>query len=268
MKPFLKHSGGKAREIKNFLSHIPNNFNRYIEPFVGGGAVFWYLEPKSAIINDLNKNLIECYKSVKFDYNTISSELDELVKNYSVDLHHTKFYELRDMFNGIRDREYSQGTLYYYINKLVVSGLMRYNSKGYLNTPYSHNSTFSRKVLTKKHSDLLQNTEIYNLDYKSLFDLIKPNKDDFIFLDPPYVDTNNNVYGNDDKSIFDNNSQKELSEFFKSTSAKCLLIINDCDIIQELYKNYIVDSYDKNYSINIKGRQVTKGSKHLIIKNY
>lgn len=87
MKPFLKHSGGKAREIKNFLSHIPNNFNRYIEPFVGGGAVFWYLEPKSAIINDLNKNLIECYKSVKFDYNTISSELDELVKNYSVDLH-------------------------------------------------------------------------------------------------------------------------------------------------------------------------------------
>ena len=114
----------------------------------------------------------------------------------------------------------------------------------------------------------MQNTEIYNLDYKSLFDLIKPNKDDFIFLDPPYVDTNNNVYGNDDKSIFDNNSQKELSDFFKSTSAKCLLIINDCDIIQELYKDYIVDSYDKNYSINIKGRQVTKGSKHLIIKNY
>nr|DAY17466.1 MAG TPA: adenine-specific methyltransferase [Caudoviricetes sp.] len=145
MKPFLKHSGGKAREIKNFLSHIPNNYNRYIEPFVGGGAVFWYLEPKSAIINDLNKNLIECYKSVKFDYNTISSELDELVKNYNVDLHHTKFYELRDMFNGIRDREYSQGTLYYYINKLVVSGLMRYNSKGYLNTPYSHNSSFFKK---------------------------------------------------------------------------------------------------------------------------
>lgn len=78
MKPLVKYRGGKSKEIPNIIKHIPNFSGRYIEPFFGGGALYFYLEPKKAIINDINEKLISFYKGVQADYQNLRKELDEV----------------------------------------------------------------------------------------------------------------------------------------------------------------------------------------------
>lgn len=82
MKPLIKYRGGKSKEIPNIQKHIPQFSGKYIEPFFGGGALYFYLEPKNAIINDINEKLISFYKGVQTDYQTLRNELDNVEKIY------------------------------------------------------------------------------------------------------------------------------------------------------------------------------------------
>lgn len=82
MRPILKYRGGKSREIPEFIRYIPNEYNRYIEPFLGGGAVYFYLEPEQAIINDINTKLIEFYQDVRNDFPRLQAELGTLQQEY------------------------------------------------------------------------------------------------------------------------------------------------------------------------------------------
>ena len=82
MNPVLKYRGGKSREIPRFLQYIPDDFNRYIEPFFGGGAVYFYLEPENAIINDVNTRLMTFYRQLRDDYPEMRAQLDELQRQY------------------------------------------------------------------------------------------------------------------------------------------------------------------------------------------
>ncbi|MGN0718001.1 DNA adenine methylase [Treponema berlinense] len=82
MKPLIKYRGGKSKEIPNIKKHIPQFLGRYIEPFFGGGALYFYLEPKNAIINDINEKLISFYKGVQSDYQNLRNELDNVEKIY------------------------------------------------------------------------------------------------------------------------------------------------------------------------------------------
>ena len=133
MKPMIKYRGGKSKEIPNIMWHIPRFTGRYIEPFFGGGALFFYLEPQQAIINDINPKLIDFYRGVRDDYNNLRKELDEIEMQYTSNrrdfdnlkaLHPDKrvedkneelYYLLRDMFNETVDKKYSDALLYYYI---------------------------------------------------------------------------------------------------------------------------------------------------------
>ena len=283
MRPMLKYPGGKSKEIQEFIKYIPYFDGKYIEPFFGGGSLFFYLEPQQSIINDINTKLIGFYKGVRDDFSQLKKELTELERTYKSnrdeydflknenpyikieDKNEKLYYELRDMYNSLIPSKYLDSTLYYFINKTAYSGMIRYNSKGEYNVPYGRYKNFNTEFITPGHHELLKNTEIYNGDYSKIFDMSKP--DDFIFLDPPYDCVFSNYENEEFKDGFGEDNQRKLAEDFKNLGCKSMMVISETPLIRELYKDYIFTKYDKSYSVNIKNRFDTD-VKHLIITNY
>ena len=281
MKPMIKYAGGKSGEIEVIKKFIPEYSGKYIEPFLGGGALYFSLEPEKAVINDINSRLIEFYQGISNDYDRIKKELSALesvyIKNRQeyeedkkkangkvADLNEKLYYEMRDFFNG-KENKLHPATVYYFINKTAYSGMIRYNKAGKYNVPYGRYKNFNTKLITENHHKLLKKTEIFCKDYKEIFTMSR--KEDFIFLDPPYDCVFNN-YGNKELvNGFTEEMHKELSENFKKLEAKALMVIGKTPLIEKLYKNYIVFEYEKKYSVNIKNRFDT-AAKHLIITNY
>lgn len=286
----LKYSGGKSRELhiinpKNFdlfsTPHIPK-FKRFVEPFVGGGSLFFDLAPNPAIINDVNSKLVNFYRDVRDNYDLMIAELTQIKEIYDTNTktiqdllndapnstyihpNQTLFYELRKEFNAPTGK-WLEGTIYYFINKTVFSGAMRFNDKGELNQSFSFYPSFNISI-TKEHSTLLQNTEIYNDDYAKIFDLLQ--SDDFVFLDPPY-DCVFYQYGNI-KTLDASNEdfQRRLASDYKNLYCPALMVISKTPLIQELYAPYIKQTYDKKYSMNFKNQNKTPIVEHVIIKNY
>lgn len=279
MKPMLKYRGGKSKEIKFYEKYFRIEYDRYFEPFFGGGATYFYFEPNKAVINDLNNKLISFYNDVKYNFNQLKLELNQLqyiyeenqlefeklkecnpnikVNNNNEDL----YYEMRKEFN-YPSGKYLHGTVYYFINKTAYSGMIRYNKKGEFNVPYGRYKNFNTNLITNKHYELLKNTEIYNLDYAKIFEMATPN--DIMFLDPPY-DCIFNDYGNDDG--FNEEDQRRLAEEYKNLNTRALMIVAKTPLTEELYSKFIVEEYNKNYAVNIRNRFKSE-AKHIIIKNY
>lgn len=283
MKPLIKYRGGKSNEIPNIEKHIPRYKGRYIEPFFGGGALYFYLEPKQAIVNDINSKLIAFYKGIGNNYPVLRTELDEIEKTYEAnrrqfdalkrqtpnerveDKNEALYYQIRDMFNDLTDKKYSDALLYFFVNKTAYSGMIRYNSKGEFNVPFGRYMHLNTASVTQKHSDLLAKADIYNTDYKDIFDLAQP--DDFIFLDPPY-DCVFSDYGNEEyKDGFNEDSHAALAENFKNLDCKALLVIGRTPLTEKLYANMIIDEYAKNYSVNIRNRFKSVAT-HILVANY
>jgi len=283
MKPLVKYRGGKSKEIPHIVKHIPDFKGKYIEPFFGGGALFFYLEPKKAIINDINSKLMDFYKGVKSDFDNLKDELLEIEKIYKInrqkfeelkaitpnervaDDNETLYYQIRDMFNDLAEKKYSDALLYFFINKTAYSGMIRYNSKGEFNVPYGRYKNLNTSLVTKNHSQLLANTEIYNFDYKAIFEMVC--EDDFMFLDPPY-DCVFSDYGNVEyKDGFNEKNHIELANAYKELNCKALMVIGRTPLTEKLYGDMIVDEYGKSYAVNIRNRFKAEAS-HILISNY
>ena len=263
--------------------HIPRFSGRYVEPFFGGGALFFYLEPRKAIINDINSKLMDFYRGVRDDYPRLRKELDEIediYMRYRQDFEHLKklnpnervedknealYYELRDMFNNLIPQKYSDALLYYYINKTAYSGMIRYNARGEFNVPFGRYAHLNTNAVMLSHSRLLQRAEIFNTDYSEIFNMCQ--KDDFVFLDPPY-DCTFSDYGNEEyKDGFNEESHRKLSRDFANLPCKALMVIGRTPLTEELYKGFIVDEYKKNYAVNIRNRFKSVAT-HIIVTNY
>lgn len=283
MKPLVKYRGGKSKEIPHLIKHIPQFNGRYIEPFFGGGALYFHLEPKNAIINDINSKLISFYLGVKDNFELLKSELSEIENLYAI--HRKKFeelkskspnervndeneplyYQIRDMFNDLTEKKYSEALIYFFINKTAYSGMIRYNSKGEFNVPYGRYANLNTSLVTKAHHNLLNRTEIYNLDYSEIFSMAE--KDDFMFLDPPY-DCVFSDYGNvEHKDGFNEKNHTELANKYKQLECKALMVIGRTPLIEKLYGEMIVDEYGKSYTVNIRNRFKSEAS-HILISNY
>lgn len=283
MNPVLKYRGGKSREIPRFLSHIPNHFHRYLEPFLGGGSVYFHLEPSQAILGDINERLMTFYRQLRDNYPRMRRQLDELEKQYESNqtayqqekkenpgqhvpnANEGLYYHMRNLFNH-PDGLYLDSVLYFFINKTAYSGMIRYNKKGEYNVPFGRYPHLNTQLVTQQHSDLLQGAELYCADYSKIFSMAE--QEDFMFLDPPY-DCVFHDYGNRDKleNGFDEAEHRRLAADFRNLSCRALMVIGKTPLTEELYKGYIVDEYYKNYSVNIRNR-FHNDSMHLIIKNY
>ena len=282
MNPVLKYRGGKSRDIPRFLQYVPDSFDRYIEPFFGGGALYFHLEPGSAIINDINERLMLFYSQLRDNYSEMRQQLDGLQRNYEENQAAFKklkaekpdervpnanedlYYKMRALFNH-PDDSYLDGVLYFFINKTAYSGMIRYNGNGEYNVPFGRYPNLNTQLVTKQHSLLLQSAELYCLDYKQIFDMAGDK--DFMFLDPPY-DCVFNDYGNIDMmNGFDEAEHRRLAADFKNLSCPALMVIGKTPLTTELYCDCIFDEYYKNYAVNIKNR-FKNDRMHIIVKNY
>lgn len=252
-----------------------------IEPFLGGGAVFFQQEPNNAIINDINEPLINFYRQLATQYDRVMDELQTLheIYEHNEDVYSTKkmrnpeiriengneplYYRLRDMYNSIIPSEYLPATLYYFINKTAYSGMLRFNAQGQYNVPYGRYKHFNVNIITEGHRDLLQRTHILNDDFENVFNLAQTN--DFIFLDPPY-DCTFHEYGNltDD---FNEAEQRRLAGAFYNLNCRALMVISRTPLTTELYGQNVVAEYPIRYSVNIRNR-FTGDASHIVVTNY
>lgn len=283
MKPMLKYRGGKSKELEEIKKFIPEYSGRYIEPFFGGGALFFDLEPNDAIINDINEPLMAFYMGVKNDFETVKNQLSEIQIQYEEnrddfekrkadsngdrvhDDNEELYYKMRDIFNGDGDDNIHEATVYYFINKTAYSGMIRYNKQGKFNVPYGRYKNFNTNLVTYEHHELLKNSEIFAEDYSSIFEMAK--SEDFMFLDPPY-DCVFSDYGNKEtKDGFTDEMHRKLAEDFKKLKCKALLVISKTPLIEELYGDMIVHEYEKSYAVNIRNRFKSEAL-HVLITNY
>ena len=265
------------------MEFVPKYKGRYIEPFLGGGAVFFHLEPEQSIINDINTPLMSFYQGVRDNYPCLRKELDAIESVYTKnrtafeklkllypnerveDRNEALYYEIRNMFNNLIDKQYSDALLYYFINKTAYSGMIRYNAKGEFNVPFGRYKHFNTSLISIQHSSLLQKSELFNKDYSAIFNMSQ--QEDFMFLDPPY-DCIFSDYGNEEyRDGFSETSHRKLAQDFKNLGCRAMMIIGRTPLIEELYSGLIIGEYGKQYGVNIRNRFKAE-STHLIITNY
>ena len=258
LKPLVKWSGGKKDELKQILPHIPTNYDTYLEPFVGGGAVYFHLTPNSAVINDVHKELVDLYRAIQ---NGKRHEIYEFMASNPNE--EEVYYNVRKM--DVTDY-LDNAKRFYYLRKTCFRGMLRYNKKGEFNIPFGRYKTFDYSdLLNEDYETLLKRTQIENKDFTYLFENYN-HENNFMFLDPPY-DSEFTDYG---YCSFGKEEHHKLAECFKNTKIKCLMIIGKTEFIEELYKDYIVDEYDKNYRFKLHSGRIGNeiNTKHLVIKNY
>ena len=259
MKPIIKWSGGKKDEINKFKHYIPNEYDTYLEPFIGGGAVYFNTVPKKAVITDVHPDLINLYKAIK---NKKSLEIFTFMENHSND--EETYYNIRDnmQINNYLD----SAKRFFYQRKTCFRGMLRYNSSGKFNIPFGRYKTYNFDILkNKKYEELLNNTIVECKDFSYIFENYN-SSNNFMFLDPPY-DSKFTDYG---YCSFGKEEHKKLADYFKNTNIKCLMIIGKTPFIEEQYKDYIVEEYDKKYRFKLHSGRIGDeiNTKHLVIKNY
>ena len=278
-KPFVKWVGGKTQLIDQLEAMLPADFDQwenvtYIEPFVGGGAMLFYMlqthsNIQSAVINDINEDLTTCYKVVKHSPQLLVDSLAEIQKEYyslrSEDSRKQFFMLMRAEFNTKTLDPIRNTTLFFFLNRTCFNGLYRVNKSGLFNVPFGRYQNLNTHILTEEHCHLLQGAEIHNTDYAEIFNMAQPN--DFIFLDPPY-DCAFSDYGNEEyKDGFNEDSHRRLAQDFRNLPCPAMMIIGRTDLTTELYGDLVIDEYKKSYSVNIRNR-FKAAATHIVVCNY
>lgn len=268
--PFVKWAGGKRQLLPYIKNKMPQNYKNYFEPFIGGGAVLFSIMPENAIINDINRALINTYKYVR----DMPQELIEkiiILDKYNDIQGKDFFYKQRELFNNkLIKEEYDLelASLFIYLNKHCFNGLYRVNSKGLFNVPYNNSKAQSfddKNILAV--SKYLKNVTILEGDFEIACKEAK--KGDFLFLDSPYAPLKDTSFEAYTKEGFDLESHKRLANLFKKLTQKgcfCMLTNHYTVLIEELYSEYNQEIVKVRRSINANASD-RKGIE-VIITNY
>ncbi len=269
-RPFLKWAGGKRQLIQQVDEFIPGNYNKYIEPFVGGGALLFYLLPKKAIIIDNNQELINCYQVIK---NSLA-ELIESLRTHKNEKEY--FYKIRaldrdpDKFRSLSDIEKASRTIF--LNRCCYNGLYRVNSKGQFNAPFGRykNPKFCDEKNLNAVNIALQNVEIYKDTFEKCLDFAE--KGDFIYFDPPYHPISSTAYFTSyTKESFSQEAQQRLFKIFKKLDdrgCKVMLSNSHNDFIKKLYSGYAFRTIYAKRAINSKASKRGKIKELLILNDF
>ncbi len=272
--PVIKWAGGKRQLIPQITELMPENFNRYYEPFFGGGALFCELTPASATINDFNKQLIGMYKQIKSSPDSLCDALFDLQNQYNskptIEKKDALYYEFREQFNsylanGADIKSPLSAALLIFLNKAGFNGLYRVNSSGIYNVPPAHRKTVNAydKENILSMSKALKKTKIMCGDFEKACK--DADKGDFVFFDSPYYNTFD-TYQAGGFSEADHIRLFKLYEDLSNKGVYCLLTNNDCDYVKNLYKDYNIKSVDVKRMINCNGNN--RVGKEVIITNY
>ncbi len=270
MPTFLKWAGGKRRIIERLRPLFPKQIDRYFEPFLGGGSVFFFVQqryrPKFSMISDLNQDLVSTYINVRDN----PKELLKLLKIFKCNDSSHFYYETRKKFNLKKFPAVDRSAAFIYMNKSCYSGLFRVNSKNEFNVPYGNykNAEIFDEDTIMSASELLQGVEILCQDYRKVFDFAASG--DFIYLDPCYDPKTKTSFVQYTPEKFSESDREHLAGFVmsvQSKGAKVLLSNNDMAKVRKLYPGFHFHRIKAPRSL---GARVGAESKviELAIRNY
>lgn len=270
--PFVKWAGGKRQLLPQIKERMPEKYHNYYEPFVGGGAVIFDLLPTKALINDVNKALINVYRQICSVPEAFLGTVKKLDQEMWED-GRKYYYSLRERYNDkLMKAEYDVelAALFVFINKHCFNGLYRVNGKGLFNVPYnnSRKSSIDENVITEI-SKYLQGVTILDGDFEAACK--DAEKGDFVFIDSPYAPLNPTSFESYTKEGFDIESHKRLARVFDELTARgcyCMLTNHNTDLINDLYgnKGYKIDVVSVKRMINSDASK--RVGEEVIICNY
>ncbi|MBR6804256.1 MAG: DNA adenine methylase [Paludibacteraceae bacterium] len=286
-KPFVKWVGGKTQLIDQLEALLPADFDKwenvtYIEPFVGGGAMLFYMlqthsNIKSTIINDINPDLTTCYKVVRDKPSELILSLKKIQNEYytfcSEDARKQFFMEMRDEFNTKALNPIRNTTLFFFLNRTCFNGLYRVNKSGRFNVPFGRYTTpmICDPNTIYADSELLQDVEILTGDYQETLMYAKGNT--LFYFDPPYRPLNNTSSFNDyTKEAFNDYAQRRLKGFCDNVDKagyQFMLSNSDCKdmFFDELYSQYAIERVWASRSVNANASKRGRLTE-ILVHNY
>lgn len=231
LEPFLKWAGGKRWLIRTNELFEPTRYNKYIEPFLGGGSVFFYLSPRQGVLNDRNKDLMNMYRVLRDQ----PLALKEFMKWHQIRHSDEHYYKIRSQ--EPKDK-LERAARFLYLNRACWNGLYRVNQLGKFNVPKgTKNTVFFETDDYEAAANLLSKVKLRSTDFEKIIDLAK--KGDFIFVDPPYtVKHNRNNFARYNEKIFSWEDQERLAESVKRAHERgCKVAVTNADhaTVRELY---------------------------------
>lgn len=258
-RPFLKWVGGKRSILPELLKRMPERYGAYHEPFMGGGALFFAVNPDEAFLSDVNFHLVLTFKSVRDD-------VEALIRQLKVhERLHNKEYYLKARIKLAREKDNTKlAALFIYLNKTCFNGLYRVNKGGGFNVPMGDYKTpnILDEVNLRNASAELKHADIQQHGFQHT----KVHKDDFYYIDPPYHET----YSGYDGSGFGDAEHTALAAFCKKVDEKgayFMLSNSDTPFVRKLYKGYNIETVSASRMVSCKAHQRGKENE-LIIRNY
>lgn len=253
--PILKWAGGKGQLLDELYARFPESYDRYHEPFLGGGALFFDLEPETGTINDTNTRLINFYRQVRDNPSELIDRCREfedpesdpdIGREYSDTAHNDKeitkyYYQQRALFNkrpyGEEYDELEEAALLLYLNRTCYNGLYRENSDGGFNVPIGRysNPDWVRAEETREASGVLSAVDIYNKDFEYIIDVAEEN--DLVYFDPPYEPMSSTAeFTEYSAEGFDRDDQERLLSVAKSLDNKgVFVILSNSGVLYDMY---------------------------------
>lgn len=258
-RPFLKWVGGKRSILPQLIARMPASYETYREPFIGGGALFFALQPAKAQLSDINFHLMITYRAVR---DNVAALIEEL--NVHDKLHNKKhFLAMREAL-AVEEDPVKLAALVIYLNKTCFNGLYRVNQEGKFNVPmgdYKNPGLYEEAVL-KADSKALQGVQLKQCS----FDQTPIAKGDFFYLDPPYHKT----FSGYDRSGFGDDAHKRLAEYCKlidKAGAHFMLSNSDTDFVRSLYSGFSIENVEATRSVSCKVGSRGKETE-IIVRNY
>lgn len=270
--PFVKWAGGKRQLLPQIRERMPEKYKRYFEPFVGGGAVIFELLPTNAVMNDINRALVNTYKQISLapqdflgEVNRIDEAMWEDGKEY--------YYAMRQNYNDkLMKEEFDPelAALFVFLNKHCFNGLYRVNGKGLFNVPYNNSRRKScDKASILAISEYLKRIDILEGDFQAACE--QAGKGDFVFIDSPYAPLNPTSFESYTKEGFDIESHQRLAKLYDELTdrgCRCMLTNHNTELINKLYgnKGYKIDVVTVKRMINSDA--LNRKGEEVIICNY
>jgi len=276
IKPYLKWAGGKRQLLAEIKKYLPENIHNYIyyEPFIGAGAVFFYLQPEKAVINDFNEQLILTYNVIKENVEA----LIKLLKKYKENNNEEYYYEIRNIdrnpaqFKKLTNIEKAARLIF--LNKTCYNGLYRVNSRGLFNVPYGKykNPAICEDIVLRQISNYLNSNKIKILagDFENVVQ--NAGKKSFIYFDPPYHSPDKANFTGYQSDGFNEEQQERLRNVMitmTNRGIKCLLSNSDTEYIRELYAHGFFEIIPVQAKRMINSDSAGRGNaKEVLIKNW
>ena len=267
-KPFVKWAGGKMQIVPELIKRVPRDYFRYLEPFAGGAALYFKLQPRRAYLADINLDLINTYRVIKSNVEGLIRDLSTYV--YSKDY----FYWIRDIERQPEYRDWSpiqRASRFIYLNKTCFNGLYRVNSQGFFNTPFGRykNPTICDAYNLRACSRLLQNTEVVMTSFIAVEEEARAG--DFVYFDPPYHPRSGTAcfteYAAGGFGAVGQAELKALCERLNRKGVKFMVSNSDTDLIWDLYRAFNIERVAALRAINSKAER--RGHiNELVIRNY